>query len=181
MKSSSVAIVDLLRLSFAGLDRWPKPFHLIQGALAVESGSDLVKTARLVGTTPAHLMEAVTSPDAVEAVLRVTDSEISEEALKKLRRNVGSLVLGRAAEIVFEDIIRAGVDSVEFSIRDLREGRTNTDYRLLNGGSRPLYRFNVKFFGSVFRRGAEMVSLAPFDCSCAFVWPFDEPSKYEPG
>lgn len=164
MKPSSLAVIDLLRLSFAGTGRWPKPFHLIQGALAVESGSDLVKTARAVGTTTNHLMEVVTSPDSVESVLQITDAEISEESLGKLRRNVGSLVLGRAAEIVFEDIIHAGIDRAEFSLRDLREGRTNTDFRLLNGGSRPLYRFNVKFFGSVFRRGAEMVNLEPLDC-----------------
>lgn len=46
---------------------------------------------------------------------------------------------------------------------DLRAGRNNTDFRLLNGGARPLYRFNVKFFGSIFRK-AEMVGLAPEDC-----------------
>jgi hypothetical protein len=72
--------------------------------------------------------------------------------------------LGRAAEIAFEDICRTEIDPTEFSISDLRQGRSNTDYRLLNGASRPLYRFNVKFFGSVFRRGAEMVNLAPTDC-----------------
>jgi hypothetical protein len=74
------------------------------------------------------------------------------------------LVLGRAAEIAFEDICKGAIDPNEFSIKDLRESRTNTDYRLLNGNSRPLYRFNVKFFGSVFRRGAEMVELEPSDC-----------------
>ncbi len=73
-------------------------------------------------------------------------------------------MLGRAAEIAFEDICRAGIDPTEFDLTDVRQGRTNTDYRLLNGGKRSLYRFNVKFFGSVFRRGAEMVGLDPTDC-----------------
>jgi hypothetical protein len=46
---------------------------------------------------------------------------------------------------------------------DVRESRNNTDFRLLNGGGRPLFRLNVKFFGSLFRR-AEMVGLTPSDC-----------------
>lgn len=52
----------------------------------------------------------------------------------------------------------------EFELLDLREGRTDTDYRVLNGQKRPLYRINIKFFGSIFRRAPELVGLAPEDC-----------------
>jgi hypothetical protein len=158
MSAASKAVVDLLRLTFADgarWPRWPKPLHLIQGALLVEAGTDPTEAARIVGTTRARVETVSNSGDPVGSALGVRESDVSEDALKKLRRNVGQLVLGRAAEIAFEDICRAGIDHNEFAISDLRTGRTNTDYRLLNGSSRPLYRFDVKFFGSVFRRGAE--------------------------
>lgn len=54
--------------------------------------------------------------------------------------------------------------SEEFELRDLREGRTDTDYRLHNGRGRPIYRVNIKFHGSQFRRGREMVGLDSSDC-----------------
>ena len=38
------------------------------------------------------------------------------------------------------------------------------DIRLTNGKQRPLYRINIKYFGSAFRRAPEMVGLAPEDC-----------------
>jgi hypothetical protein len=167
VNASSVAVINLLRLSFADAarwPRWPKPFHLIQGALLVEGGADLAEAARAVGTTVARLMNVTTSHDPIEIILRIRDADIPLDALEKLRRNVGQLVLGRAAEIAFQDICTGEIDPREFPMRDVREGRTNTDFRLLNGNSRPLYRFNVKFFGSVFRRGAELVSLDPSDC-----------------
>ena len=54
--------------------------------------------------------------------------------------------------------------SEEFELRDLREGRTDTDYRLYNGRGRPIYRVNIKFHGSPFRRAPEMVGLESDDC-----------------
>lgn len=167
MNPAPGSVVELLRLSFADANRyprWPKPFHLIQGALLVESGSGIAETAKLVGTTKERLSQAIGSEDLVKSVLGVDEEHVPADAISRLRRNVGQLVLGRAAEIAFEDICSANIDSNEFSISDLRQGRTNTDFRLLNGNARPLYRFNVKFFGSVFRRGAELVSLQPSDC-----------------
>lgn len=154
---------NFLRLAL-GDARWPKPLHLIQGALLVRSGATLSDAARQVGTSPAHLAPIAAASDPITAVLQIEDSDLSVEAVEKLRRNVGQLVLGRAAEIAFEDICAAGIDSREYVLKDLRQGRSNTDYRLLDSAGRPVYRFNVKFFGSVFRRGAEMVDLAPNDC-----------------
>jgi hypothetical protein len=55
------------------------------------------------------------------------------------------------------------MNSQELELRDLREGRTGTDYRLYNGQQRALFRINIKFHGSQFRRAAEMVGLEPTD------------------
>jgi hypothetical protein len=77
---------------------------------------------------------------------------------------LGQLLLGRCAEIAFERIYKEEMHSEEFELRDLREGRTDTDYRLHNGRGRPIYRVNIKFHGSPFRRASEMVGLNPADC-----------------
>lgn len=164
MTKSVSNVLDFLRLALRDSERWPKPLHLIQGALLVQSGDSVAGAASKVGTTSSRLSDVAGSSDIAYAVLRVRESDLQHEAVDKLRRNVGQLVLGRAAEIAFEELCRIGIDAGEFELKDVREGRTNTDYRLLNGNSRPLYRFNVKFVGSVFRRGAEMVGLEPNDC-----------------
>lgn len=167
MNPTSTAVVDLLRVFYRDAQRyprWPKPLHLIQGAILVEEGATVGVAARTIGTTATRLFDVVNSNDVVESVLQVRDEDITPDALGRLRRKLGELVLGRAAELAFEDICNIEIDRREFSMTDVRHGRTNTDFRLLNGGGRPLYRFNIKFFGSVFRRGAEMVKIAPHDC-----------------
>jgi hypothetical protein len=167
VNQSSLAVIDLLRAFFGDAirtPRWPKPLHLLQGTLLILAGNDVASAAHAVGTTPGRLEEVATDPEPVEAVLRLRDADLTADALGKQRRKVGDLVLGRAAEIAFQDICRENIDPREYSLTDVREGRTNTDFRLLNGGRRPLYRFNVKFIGAVFRRGAEMVKIDPTDC-----------------
>ena len=167
MNQISAALADLLKEFFADTVRWPrwrKPLHLIQGTLLIESGETLEDAARIVGTTAARLLDAATAADPIESALRVRAADVTAVAVDKLKRKIGELVLARAAEIAFQDICTEQIDRREFSIADVRLGRTNTDFRLLNGGNRPLYRFNVKFFGSIFRRGAEMVKLDPTDC-----------------
>lgn len=105
MSQLIVSVEDFLRLAL-GDGKWPKPLHLIQGALLVRSGLALVDAARKVGTSPAHLTPIARATDAVEAVRQVCERDITHEQIDKLRKNVGQLVLGRAAEIAFEDICR---------------------------------------------------------------------------
>lgn len=84
--------------------------HLIQGALLVDSGAHVETAARIVGTTATRLLDVVTGYDPVETVLRVRDQDITSDAVSRLRRKVGELVLGRAAEIAFEDICNGEMD-----------------------------------------------------------------------
>jgi hypothetical protein len=167
VKESSGAVAALLRLYYSDIERWPrwpKPLHLIQGALLIHSGVDVAEAAKIVGTTAPRLLDIATSPDPVTAVLGVREVDVPADALIRLKRRIGELVRGRAAEIAFEDICKAGIDPQEYSMTDVRESRNSTDFRLLNGAKRPLFRLNVKFFGALFRRSAEMVGLAPSDC-----------------
>lgn len=84
--------------------------------------------------------------------------------ISRTRMILGSLILGGAAERIFEAAYRDALSTTDVQLVDLRESRNDTDYRLLNGQGRPLYRLNIKFHGSLFRQAVQMVGLEPTDC-----------------
>jgi hypothetical protein len=49
-------------------------------------------------------------------------------------------------------------------VEDHRLGRTDTDYRVLNGGGKPFFRINIKYHGSAFKQATTWVGLPPEDC-----------------
>ena len=77
---------------------------------------------------------------------------------------LGNLIVGRCAERIFVDRYKKEAAVNELALSDLRESRSDTDYRLINGRGRPVYRINIKFIGSQFRRAKELVGLEPADC-----------------
>jgi hypothetical protein len=144
---------------------WPRPFHVLEGLQRIAGGESPKDAARAVSTSPHFLERARKSRHPEFDILGLRPSDITDEDRKKAGVILGQLLIGRAAEIAFEDIYREEIGAdVEFKLVDLREGRTDTDYRVLNGKDRPIYRVNIKFFGSIFRRGVEMVGLEPDDC-----------------
>jgi hypothetical protein len=143
---------------------WPKPLHLLEGAERVRAGDSLSAVSKAVGTTQNRLAEVVGAPDPIREVLGLTPEEVIEEQLRRARQILGQLLLGRCAELAFENIYRSEMHAQEFELRDLRESRTDTDYRLYNGEGRPIYRINIKFHGAQFRRAQELVGLDPLDC-----------------
>ena len=125
----------------------------------------LKEAARNVGTTPRILEKLNKGAEPEYDIIGLRPSDLLEDDLKRAATILGGLVLGQAAEIAFEDIYRSEMgQEVEFQLVDLREGRSDTDYRVLNGKGRGIFRLNIKFFGSTFRRGAELVGLDPDDC-----------------
>jgi hypothetical protein len=74
------------------------------------------------------------------------------------------LIIGSVAEQVFEDMYRRTVGSTELQLRDDRSGGGDTDYLVFNGQGRQVFRLNIKFHGSQFRRAQELVGLPPEDC-----------------
>ena len=143
---------------------WPRPLHILQALSLCESGTPLTEATKAVGTTQASVKKASETSDPVSAVLGLGLNEISDRYRRRATQILGQLLLGRCAEIAFEQIYKAEMHSEEFELRDLREGRTDTDYRLYNGRGRPIYRVNIKFHGSQFRRAPEMVGLHSSDC-----------------
>jgi hypothetical protein len=106
----------------------------------------------------------VEADDRVLACLGATPAAVTADGIRKSKQILGNLLLGRCAEIAFETIYREEMRTNELELVDLREARNDTDYRVLNGQRRPVYRLNIKFHGSSFRRAPELVGLRPEDC-----------------
>src|SRR5262252_6090135 len=144
---------------------WPRPFHVLEGLQRIAAGESPKEAATSVGTSLHFLEKAQKSKRPEFDILGLRPSDLTDEDLRKAGVILGQLLIGRSAEIAFEDIYRQEIGAdVEFKLVDLRQGRTDTDYRVLNGRDRPIYRVNIKFFGSTFRRAVEMVGLGPDDC-----------------
>ena len=90
--------------------------------------------------------------------------ETTSQALAKRRHGIAQMLLGVLAERRFEDLTNQITGGGVLRIEDHRLSRTDTDYRLLNGNDNPIYRFNVKFHGSLFREAQRYVGLDPGDC-----------------
>ncbi|MFI5011955.1 MAG: hypothetical protein ACHQAY_06380 [Hyphomicrobiales bacterium] len=157
-------VVGFLKAAYPD-EPWPKPFHVLKGLQLLASGQTAREAAKTVGTSLNQLEKAARSAHPELDILGLQPDDLAESDLKKASIILGQLLIGRAAEIAFEDIYRAAIgQDAEFKLIDLRVGRTDTDYRVLNGRNRPIYRINIKFIGSMFRRAEELVGLDPEDC-----------------
>lgn len=146
-----------------GSNEWPKAFRPLLVKELAAGGATEREIARQVGTTVARVAASRAAASISTEVLGVEPNAVPER-VEYIRKTLGGLIRGRAAEIAFEDIYKSSMHSREFDLVDLRENRSDTDYRLLNGGGRPVYRINIKFFGSNFRQSPELVGLEPEDC-----------------
>lgn len=150
--------------SLYGEGKWPKPLHLLQGHLLARRGVDVADASARVGTAPRFLQRVVDAADPVEAVLGASPTEIERESRERAFKTLGQLLVGRSAETAFEAIYNEEMESAEMELRDLRESRSDTDYRLYNGDGRPIYRLNIKFHGALFANARQVVGLDPEDC-----------------
>src|SRR5438128_5681739 len=141
----------------------PRPLHLLAALTALGSGVSLADAARSVATSAAHLKEL---KEAVHTVAHLLGQQSSDhqKISEKVRATIGQLIIGSLAEQVFEDIYRRTVGSTELQLRDDRSGGGDTDYLVFNGEGRQVFRLNIKFHGSQFRRAQELVGLPPEDC-----------------
>lgn len=145
-------------------ERWPKPLHLLRGAQLVDGGASVREAARSVGTNESSLNPVVSADDRLSKVLGIGWSEVPEKKYLGAARQLGQMVLGHLAEVAFEELYRAQMPGQEFTLEDTREDRSDTDYRVLNGQRRKIYRVNIKFFGTPFRNAMREVGLPSDDC-----------------
>ena len=148
-----------------GVGDIPKPFALLEAVNRVESGEDASAIAKGIRSTRKKVLEVATAPDPISTVFDANLTTTgSEEALTKARRGIGQMLLGTLAERSFEATYRGVVQTDELRLEDDRSGRTDTDYRVFNGQDRPVFRINIKFHGSPFRKASDLVGLRPDDC-----------------
>ena len=83
--------------------------------------------------------------------------------MQRPRSMLGQLLLGELAERAFERIYKETMGTGELILEDDRVSRNETDYRVLNGQRRPVFRINIKFHGTLFRNAQDLVGLRPED------------------
>jgi hypothetical protein len=140
--SNGADLVRILKLVY-GTERPPKPLHLLLAAERVRAGEDLAAVASEVGTTRGRLHSVVEADDPATLVLKGAIPTLTPERERRVRRSLGQLLLGNLAERAFEDIYKGAVGS-EFDLQRDRSLYTDTDYRVLNGKKRPVFRINIK-------------------------------------
>ncbi|MGH7983061.1 MAG: hypothetical protein ACREFF_07930 [Candidatus Udaeobacter sp.] len=146
-----------------GQDEWPKPFRLLSGLDAVADGFSYADAARLVGTSSQRLKKLTEAPDVVAELLGPLPPEY-ESKVQKVRGTIGQLIIGNLAERVFEQIYKETVGTSELRLEDDRSTGGDTDYLVKNGQDRQVFRLNIKFHGSQFRKARELVELDPENC-----------------
>ncbi len=143
----------------------PKPFTLLEAASRVRSGENPATIAREIRSTRRKVQEVAEATDPIRAVFGLSLAEASSDVvLAKIRRGVGQMLVGTLAERSFEATYRSVVQTDDLRLEDDRAGRTDTDYRVYNGQDRPVFRINIKFHGSPFRKADELVGLDSSDC-----------------
>jgi hypothetical protein len=143
----------------------PKAFRLLTVPREMRTGRNARELARELGTTSARVKQIAAAADPIGDVFGITLQVAQEEAkLAKARQGLGQMLLGTICERAFEDLYRETMGTTELRLEDTREGGTDTDYRVFNGSGKPVFRINIKFHGSPFRKAQDLVGLEPEDC-----------------
>jgi hypothetical protein len=146
-------------------DNPPLPFLLLQGVKRVKAGEDARQVARTVRSTRKRLEALAAAADPIAELLGCGLVSAGEpEAMRRPQGMIGQLLLGELAERAFEKIYKDTMGTDELILEDSREARNETDYRVLNGQQRPVFRINIKFYGTLFRNAQDLVGLDPRDC-----------------
>lgn len=141
----------------------PRPLGLVEAALRVRSGENHREVARSLSSTPRRMEQLAASADPLQDVLHTTLAE-GLQAMPRAREVVGQLLLGEIAEQAFVEMYRDIMGTSDLKLQDDRGARGDTDYRVLNGQGRPVFRINIKFHGSRFQKAPELVGLDSEDC-----------------
>lgn len=139
-------------------------FHRIIAAQRVLQGADPDTISREVGVERRQIdrmLRALHSEELSAVIGKLP--EVAAERIGASRFRIAQLLLGALTEERFqrekEELI-AG----RLIVEDHRLGRTDTDYRVLNGDRKPIFRINIKYHGSAFEQAQTWVELAPGDC-----------------
>lgn len=147
-----------------GSDRWPEQLKYVEAARRIAAGEDHGSIRAAVGTSLAKVKSLASASDPVAEALGIDPETVGDDVRARARRTLGQQVLGLCGELAFEQAYKEEMQTQELRLDDKRDEHSDTDYRLVNGGGRPIYRINIKTHGSRFARAQEMVGLEPEDC-----------------
>jgi hypothetical protein len=147
----------------------PPYLRMLRGLAHVRAGGTAEEAQAQFALRPPMLSALLDAPDPFQTMFGCpwdlpADDEKIFKAAKSAQKNIGQLLLGGIAERVFEHIYKTQIGTDDLRLEDDRAGRNDTDYRVLNGHGRRVFRINIKFHGSEFRRAQELVGLDPSDC-----------------
>jgi hypothetical protein len=142
----------------------PSPLHILFAAEKVRRGAEIKAVAAEFRTTVRRIQPLVDNPDDLLKLLKEPLPEFDEDLAVRPRRNIGQLILGGIAEHAFEEIYKTNMGTNELVLQDERADGSDTDYVVINGSKRAIFRVNIKFFGSQFQKAFETVGLQPDDC-----------------
>jgi hypothetical protein len=143
----------------------PQSFLLLDGIMRLRSGENVDGVVRSVHSTRRRIEALASSADPLEAVFGChIEFAASAERMRRPREILGQLLVGELAERAFLRIYSETMGTTELILEDDRSSRNETDYRVLNGLRRPVFRINIKFFGTLFRNSRDLVGLESGDC-----------------
>lgn len=127
-------------------------------------GESVAAAAAALGLQPHRLrpLAEVLRRDGLPAFVDM--SAITDERMRRVRSGIAQMLLSLLAERRFIQLSNEITGAGTLTIEDHRPSRTDTDFRLMNGGGRPLCRLNIKFHGTAFRESRRYVGLNPEDC-----------------
>jgi len=169
MPLSIDTLIPLLRTLY-GDDALPDPFTVLAEAHDQRHASRIAEPSadtpnRALTARAKKVAALLAAPDALLAAVDVASgTTLPDKLIIRAETMLGQLLLGSLAEQAFEDIYRTTIGTTELSLQDERGARNDTDYRVLNGGGRQVFRINIKLHGARFRKAQEAVGLDPDDC-----------------
>jgi hypothetical protein len=170
MERQPEPLIALLRTIY-GNDDLPEPFDLLALMHDEQLKKGIAEPAappsgdRRTAARAKKVATLLAAPDALEhAVGIAAGTPLPEKKIARAETVLGGLLLGTLAEQAFEHIYRTTLNTTELRLTDERASRNDTDYRVINGGGRQVFRMNIKLHGARFRKAQEAVGLDPSDC-----------------
>lgn len=143
----------------------PRPFALLDAANRMRAGENVLHAVRDARTTRKRIESLAAATDPIMVLFGADlGAAAAPDAMRRPREMIGQLLLGELAERAFVDIYRETMGTDELILEDARSSRNETDYRVFNGQRRPVFRINIKFYGTLFRNARTLVGLDPEDC-----------------
>lgn len=141
----------------------PKPLQLVEPLYRLglgDIGAD--DAAALAGTTRRRIEALLAAADPIGTLVGPVP-EFTLDVDTRVRGTLGQLLIGLMAERVFVELWNVALGIGDLTLRDDRQARGDTDFLVDDDRGRQVFRINIKFHGSSFRRARELVGLDPDD------------------